>query len=303
MSTPLPEPLAAHAFLHCNLNTVDLDRSLERYTSLVEPGARLIRSSSTDDDGTAMGLGLSTASETVFVYDARGPRSAPALELVGWSRPGTAPAVILPEEACGYGAVGFRVPSLEEARRSGGEITKVRVRGRLVPALVSRDPDGVPLELVEIPPAGTDPAEPALFSHLRLTCRDLSVSVEWYARIGFSEAGAPETDAEGHRRTSLVLPEDPTFSLELMEVPDAAVPVREANHQGVHRIALAVDDVRDSHAALLERLPGTPAPVFIPMPDMATGGFTVLFLSEPDGAVVELVERPRTSVRRPRQPV
>jgi hypothetical protein len=36
------------------------------------------------------------------------------------------------------------------------------------------------------------------------------------------------------------------------------------------------------------------------MPDTPTGGFTVLFMADPDGSVVELVERPRSTVRRPR---
>ncbi|MEX5636855.1 hypothetical protein [Parafrankia sp. FMc2] len=45
-----------------------------------------------------------------------------------------------------------------------------------------------------------------------------------------------------------------------------------------------------------------PEPLFIPMLDTPTGGFTVLFLADPDGAVVELVERPRSQVRRPTEP-
>jgi hypothetical protein len=41
-------------------------------------------------------------------------------------------------------------------------------------------------------------------------------------------------------------------------------------------------------------------PVEIPMPDTPTGGFTVLFLADPDGTVVELAERraPRSRGRR-----
>jgi hypothetical protein len=45
-----------------------------------------------------------------------------------------------------------------------------------------------------------------------------------------------------------------------------------------------------------------PEPVHIPMPDTPTGGFTVLFLRDPDGVVVEFVHRPRSSVRRPTAP-
>jgi hypothetical protein len=38
------------------------------------------------------------------------------------------------------------------------------------------------------------------------------------------------------------------------------------------------------------------------MEDTPTGGFTVMFLTGPDGAVVELVSRPRSEVRRPLEP-
>jgi hypothetical protein len=45
-----------------------------------------------------------------------------------------------------------------------------------------------------------------------------------------------------------------------------------------------------------------PDPWFFAMPDVPTGGFTALFLADPDGVVVELVERPRSAVRRPTEP-
>jgi catechol 2,3-dioxygenase-like lactoylglutathione lyase family enzyme len=79
---------------------------------------------------------------------------------------------------------------------------------------------------------------------------------------------------------------------------------RPANTQGLYRMALAVDDVRAAAGALAAdgRCGKVPETVTIPMPDTPTGGFTVLFLADPDGAVVELAERPRSQVRRPSAP-
>src|SRR5690606_12012678 len=66
-------------------------------------------------DATAMGLGTGTRSVTTFLYDRRGPRAAPALELVDWESPATTPAT--PEHApSGFAAVGYRVPSLRSLR-------------------------------------------------------------------------------------------------------------------------------------------------------------------------------------------
>jgi hypothetical protein len=69
-------------------------------------------------------------------------------------------------------------------------------------------------------------------------------------------------------------------------------------------VALAVEDVREAASAL--RADGgcgeVPEPSFIPMVDTPTGGFTVLFLRDPNGAVVELVERPRGEMSRPTAP-
>jgi catechol 2,3-dioxygenase-like lactoylglutathione lyase family enzyme len=308
----------AHAVLHCNLNTVDVERASRLYLAALAGEPRM-RSVSTDSDARPMGLGPSTSSVTSFLYDPRGPRAAPALELVGWVEPRTEPAG--PDLApSGFTAIGFRVPSLARAelrlRTIGCETivmpNGLSVRGQQRPALISTDIDGVTIELVEITPAGTDPRGGALLSHERMRCSDLDRTIRWYEQFGWQllargEVPSDDADSAPVRSASLSLPEDPTFSLEFEEQPGSGTRPRPANTQGLYRIALAVEDVRQAHASLLadgdpQTLGALPDPVQIPMPDIPTGGFTVLFLNDPDGAVVELVERPRSAVRRPSEP-
>ncbi|MFJ8816397.1 VOC family protein [Amycolatopsis thermoflava] len=297
----------AHAVMHCNLNTVDGARAAGFVMALFGLDPRM-RSVSTDDDSTSMGLGTSTASVTTFFYDRRGPRAVPAVEFVAWERPPTRPAEAGMRPPA-FTALGYRVPSLSRlaARLTVLGLTGqpvaggIRVRGGTRPGLTVTDPDGVPIEVVEIPPAETDPSG-GLISHERMRCADLTRSIAWYGSIGWTVRSRGTDGAVPW--ASLVLHEDPTFSLELEERPGAVTgSPRRANTQGLYRIALAVEDVWEAHAALVrESGEQVPEPLFIPMPDTPTGGFTVLFLADPDGAVVELVERPRSQVRRPLEP-
>ncbi len=291
-------PQHAHAAMHCNLNTVDLDAA-ETFYEVVAGRAPRFRSVGVDQDATMMGLGARTSSVTAFVWDERGPRAAPALELVRWSDPATRAAGS--HHRAGFTALGYRVPDLQRAVLSLAPLgplvlEDLTVRGRTLHGAVLTDPDGVRVEVVEVGVGSVADAGPAL-AYERLRVTDLDRSLDWYEGIGF---------AVGHRRqgtASIVLPEDPTFSLELEEHPDLAASPSRANQRGLYRIALAVEDVEVAAGALKALDPGTPAPVFIPMEDTPTGGYTVLFLNDPDGTVVELVARPRSEVRRPLTPV
>lgn len=297
----------AHSVMHCNLNTVDGAAAVGFVMAVFGLDPRM-RSVSTDDDSTFMGLEKSTASVTTFCYDRRGPRAVPAVEFVEWHRPLTLPAASEMRPSA-FAALGYRVPSLSRLEdrlnalgRAGERVADgLRVRGTARPGLTVTDPDGVTVEVVELPPADTDPTG-GLISHERMRCTDLTRSIAWYGSIGWT-VRSRGTDGEVPW-ASLVLPEDPTFSLELEERPGGGTgSPRLANTQGLYRIALAVEDVRAAHAALVREWgEAMPDPLFIPMPDTPTGGFTVLLMTDPDGAVVELVERPRSQVRRPLEP-
>lgn len=308
-SVTAPEGVAAtahhaHAVLHCNLNTGDLERSEAFYVDAFGLQARM-RSRNPDDDGTPMGLGTHTASVTAFLYDRRGPRAAPALELVGWQEPALAPRGAT---STGPATIGLRTGYLGAAadavRAAGGHVSPVeggvQVRGTSRPALVTSDPDGVVVEIVEIAPVGDEDATTPALSHERLCCADIDASIAWYAVLGWV---VRSRSADG-QTASLVLPEDPTFSLELQHDPTVmTTSPSTATTQGLYRMALAVEDVQAAHDALQAHVGApVPDPWFFAMPDVPTSGFTALFLADPDGVVVELVERPRSAVRRPTQP-
>lgn len=288
----------AHAAMHCNLNTRDLEAAEDFYLIVVGQPPRF-RSVGEGQDATMMGLGPSTDSLTAFVWDERGPRAAPALELVGWSRPPTVAADHV--DRAGFVAIGYRVPDLAATTpglEALGAVSegRVSVRGRDHSALVLTDPDGVRVEVIEVSGSDLAGSGPAL-TYERLRVTDLDRALDWYAMIGFEPVHRDVATA------SIVMPEDPTISLELSEHTSLRPAPDRANEQGLYRIALAVEDVAAAAAALKALDATTPDPVFIPMVDTPTGGYTVLFLNDPDGTVVELVERPRSQVRRPNAPV
>jgi catechol 2,3-dioxygenase-like lactoylglutathione lyase family enzyme len=65
-----------------------------------------------------------------------------------------------------------------------------------------------------------------------------------------------------------------------------------ANHRGLFRMAMAVPDVRAAVAAA--RAAGVDASdaTFVPLPGTPLGGLWVSFFRDPDGVMVEFVERP-----------
>lgn len=299
------DALRAHAVLHCNLNTTDITASETFYNTAFDHTTKMT-SLGNGTDVTPMGLTEPATSDTRFLWDARGPRSAPSFELVDWQHPAVIPSS--GDKVLGYLAAGFRTPALDAVAArldSAGRATEkvdVTVRGHSRRALKGIDGEGIGFEVVEVAPSADEP-HTTLFSHLRARCADLSATVAWYRDIGF-EVVAGETHGDV---VSLVLPEDPTFSLEFEQADVDASQIAAhrnlaANTQGLYRIALAVDDVWASRNALADKYDGIPEPAHISMEDIPTGGFTILFLRDPDGTMVELVERPRSAVRRPAAP-
>jgi catechol 2,3-dioxygenase-like lactoylglutathione lyase family enzyme len=299
------DALRATQVLHCNLNVVDLERAGALYEQALALTVRM-RSEEPSGDSTPMGIDGPTHSLVWFLYDHRGGRHCPAIELVEWRTPPTAGHAYEDPTAIGMQALGFVVPSVAQATNTlerGGATRSARVahdeRGDVVVAAELLDHDGVRLELVE-GASGTPPT----FTSVRVSCRNLEASTAWYSELGWHSLGAPvDVRWEGDERTArvqrLALPTHP-FELHLTAwaTADRRGPAHaRGNERGLFRMALAVDDVR---AACEEARRGgrvhVGMPQYVPLPGTPLGGLWVSFFRDPDGVMVELVER-STSTR------
>ena len=311
VSVQVPAPVPAevnvqvHSLLHTNLNTVDLAAAARFYADVLDlrPGMKTARTAA---EGRALGVAGTPVTECWFLYDHRGPRTAPAVEVLEWETPATTGAHPAEPHHIGISSLGYAVPSLDRLReraaqhgRSWTELAAWPVHGRATAAARTTDPDGVPIELTER--AGQAP----VFSHLRINVTDLDASIAWYERLGFTAkatARSAQADDAVLSYASLVTDGDPSFSLELTQWEDpkgtgqAASP---AYHRGLYRIALGVDDVNAAYEQL-SLTAGEPLspPEFVELPGTRLGGVTVLFLRDPDNVVVELVGRSRSHMRR-----
>lgn len=273
--------------LHCNHNCRDIELLTRFYTERL--GLNVVMRSVTDPggiDGRPMGVDGFVETETRFLYDERGPRIAPALELVCWFKPPTAGDVYAQPNHVGIQALGF----------VGGDL----VEG---PRQTIRDPEGLPIELC----AGDGPTRA---SHVRVSCRDLGRSLAWYRDLGCVPTREPcderwpvgslGLDRDGEVSTaSLGFAADDSYTIELTEWHEprsSGPPYPTANHRGLYRMALAVDDVRAAHADALDRGCDAQEPVYFHLPGTPIDGLWIAFLRDPDGIVVELVERPASAV-------
>jgi catechol 2,3-dioxygenase-like lactoylglutathione lyase family enzyme len=299
---PTQVTVQVHSLLHTNLNTVDVSAAAGFYADLLGllPGMKTARTAA---DGRALGVAGAPVTECWFLYDHRGPRTAPAVEVLEWETPATTGAHPAESHHIGISSLGYAVPSIDLVRlkaalyrRPWTELAAWPVRGSATVAARMTDLDGVPIEL-------TERAGAPVFSHLRINVTDLDASVAWYQRLGFTvkaTARSAETGDAVLSYASMVTEGDPSFSLELTQWEDpkgtgcASSP---AYHRGLYRIALGVDDVNAAYETLAATEPLDP-PEFVELPGTRLGGVTVLFMRDPDGVVVELVGRPRSHMRR-----
>ena len=295
----MTSPIQVRRFLHCNYNCRDVD-SLERFYVETFEMKPVMRSQSDGSDGTPFGIFQTTLSKTSFLYDHRGGRRANALELVQWIEPATIGTVYPNGWDRGIQSVAFSVSDLEAtAARAVARGASVVRQGD--GWMLLRDPEGVAVEVIEAD--GRPEAR-----YLRVVCSDLDRTVAWWAQLGFVEnptlvarSGQEIWPGDGERSISaeraIVGTDDPTFGVVFTTWsgpppvgPTYGVPY----HQGIYRMAVAVEDVQASYESLLTmgvarqppytfQLPGTPL----------TNGLTILFIRDPDGILVELVGRPR----------
>jgi catechol 2,3-dioxygenase-like lactoylglutathione lyase family enzyme len=260
--------------------------------------------------GAILGMDRDISSAAAFVYDARGPRTSPAIEVQGWVDPPLVGRPVSDPTAAGIQALGFSVPALATAceRLVGAGCTRVADGTQAFgsPWATLRDPRGVTLDVVE---DAAVPRGETRMRHLRMTVTALAGSVPWYEALGFAVvdrehlSDASFLGVEGRAEADVArlrLPDEP-FEAVLIEwhhPPSHGHHVSEANHAGLYRTAVGVDDTRRSHAAMtaagvsFDRAPTSIELHGTPVPDM-----WICFLSDPDGVPFELVERPRSAFR------
>src|ERR1700733_1111696 len=152
---PAQGDVQVHSLLHTNLNTVDVSAAAAFYADVLglRPGMKTARTAA---DGRALGVAGAPVTECWFLYDHRGPRTAPAVEVLEWESPATVGEHPAEPHHIGISSLGFAVPSLDIARaratergRPWSELTSWPVRGRAGSVARMTDLDGVPAELIE----------------------------------------------------------------------------------------------------------------------------------------------------------
>lgn len=292
-------PVEIRCFLHCNYNCRDLD-ALERYYIEVFGLKAVMRSAGRGNDGTPFGIYGELSSDTSFLYDHRGGRRANALEIVQWIEPPTIGAVYPNGWDRGIQSVAYTAADLDRVAATSSEFGGMVVE-RGEGWLLLRDPEGVAIEVFR--------AEgPSEARYLRIVCSDVERAAAWWAVLGFTDAphliaapGASIWAADGEHAVveerAIVATDDRTFGIVLTgwsgpppAGPTYAVPY----HQGIYRIAIAVDDVQAAFESLLEQGIARQPPYTFQLPGTKlTAGLTIMFIRDPDGILVELVERPR----------
>ena len=218
----------ARRVLHVCYCCSDLDRA----SSFFVDGFAMRKTMGTPankSSGAILGLDGDVVSPTHFVYDVRGPRTSPAIEVQAWVEPPLTGTPLDDPTRVGIQALGFAVPDVD-ATTKALTASGCAVRGSGPSPfdgsawVTLRDPTGVTIDVVE---DAAIPAGESRLRHLRVTCSDLEASRAWYEGVGFAALGdaANITDMSflDHDRTGvsahalhLRLPDEP-FEVILVE--------------------------------------------------------------------------------------
>jgi len=303
----------ARRFLHVNLNCESLDATEELYAGKLGLSARMRTDPEINTNGSLLGLDGETYCETSFLYDFRGGRGGCALEAIEYhsptlkrdpssdpARPGIRSTLMTVADLTGTAA------KLRDAGVTVGEPVDGLISG--TKSVLATDPDGVVIELAEIPI--DDASGGALFGGVRIAAIDAIATGEFLTAIGFVEVQPPTlVDVAGDQLdpggpaygvecvvSRYAVPEDAhQFSLTVVAHPDTRhqdpVPWG-GNHQGLYRCAMRVEDTEKALAAVPDSVEVMGDPVWCPLPGTKIEGLYIAFLRSPDGVVFEFVERP-----------
>jgi catechol 2,3-dioxygenase-like lactoylglutathione lyase family enzyme len=282
-------------------------------TTFLTDGLGLTTTSGTRGGGPRIGsgaiLGLDRDIETSvsFVYDRRGPRVGPGIEVQGWVDPPVTGRPISDPFEVGMQALGLGVRNVKEALSVSKAFGAAKIGLGdsslfVSPAATLRDPTGVSIDLVQ-----ETSDSPSRLRHIRVSCADIARSIEWYEQIGFSVMVGPIslTDAQSFGLEEQVDVEaarlqliDQDFEVVLTQWREPAAQghaYEDPNHAGLFRAALAVEDINEAYEGLTsEGIQFESPPMLIPpIAGTKVPELWVVFLRDPDGVTYELVERPR----------
>lgn len=305
----------ARRFLHTNLNCTDTAAAAKFYADALGLSCRM-RTEAQPGPGTLFGMDQTIHNDAWFLYDDRGPRRICAIELLDWYDPVVYGEVYPDLDHVGLHRLGFVVTSTTDAERAlvaaGATIRSHRVGPAVLQpdstrVLIAEDPNGIGIEVIEVPTHDTDPRS----SRITATCSDLERSVQFYRAIGFNEVERVDTTA-ADIDAAAVAPEQPVIAVK-MQLPDHDYALvllgwpqgdahgqayQEANHRGLFRMALSVDTITAARAEMDPSIIGAAdEPIWCEMPGTPLGGLFVQFLKDPDGVTVELVERARSEFK------
>lgn len=265
-------------------------------------------------DGSLLGIDGEIVSGAAFVYDKRGPRTSASLEVQEWVSPQMIGTPISDASRVGMQAVGFGVPDLSST------IERMVAMGSKVVARASSpwvenwatltDPFGTQVDLMQ------DQAIPegeSRLRHLRITVTNIDQSLPWYRGMGFLDVaehmlndgdfvGLQATDGSAAmgRAVRMKLPDEAAEIVltEWSRPKSHGQHPSDANHAGLFRTAVGVDDTVASYERFLadgwkfEREPRQVELEGTAVPDM-----WICFLNDPDGVPFEFVQRPRSAFR------
>lgn len=294
----------AGRFLHFNLNTRDIERSTAFYRA-VGNLSTVMRTEPIPTRGEVFGVEGIIRATAHFLYDHRGPRRSPALELVQWVEPPTSGTPYADPRRPGLHALCLTtsnppLTAANAAAHGGTVVAAAPTTIRPGDGVVVLDPDGVQVELAAA-------QGPPTLAGVRLHCTDIDASISWYEKLGFLQLDSVrivELPGAGFRfggvlraRTiTLALPEDSTdFVVCLMELLDpvpAGVSYAAGPNAGLFRSALRVEDIQSACDSLRASGIDVTGPKRYNLAGTQVGDMKIAFVTDPDGVLAELIERP-----------
>ncbi len=125
--------------------------------------------------------------------------------------------------------------------------------------------------------------------HVTIRCRDIESSIDYFTRMFDAEIMFRRQLDQGKQIVFMHIGDS---MLELMDMGPAAEPVDSREHYGVHHFGIKVDDFDAVYKDLCNK-----GAEFLGEPFEPTKGIRLVFLREPNGAVIELASRDQNVIQ------